>query len=118
MWLRPGLLRVLSHEDEIALRGRADRAKQACLVDCGAWAHHERGGTPMVEDGMGTTRTAVIRTIKDFLAEAHLSERRFGEEAVGDAKVLRRLRGGAGVSLATIERIETYIDARRPMKAA
>ena len=72
----------------------------------------------MVEDGMGTTRTAVIRTIKDFLAEAHLSERRFGEEAVGDAKVLRRLRGGAGVSLATIERIENYIDARRPMKAA
>ena len=72
----------------------------------------------MAEDGMGTTRATLIRTIEGFLADVRLSERRFGEEAVGDAKVLRRLRGGAGVSLATIERIETYIDARRPMKAA
>lgn len=67
---------------------------------------------------MGATRATVIRTIEDFLADVRLSERRFGEESVGDAKVLRRLRGGAGVSLSTIERIESYIDERRTCRLA
>lgn len=67
---------------------------------------------------MGTTRAAVIETIEAFLADTRLSERRFGEEAVGDAKVLRRLRAGAGISLSTIERIESFIDERRPSNLA
>ena len=54
------------------------------------------GSIPLQEVIVGTTRAAVIHTIESFLREASLSERRFGEEAVGDAKVLRRLRAGAG----------------------
>ena len=67
---------------------------------------------------MGQTRSTLITTIEDFIREQGLSERRFGEQAVGDKKVLWRLRHGFGVNLCTIERIEQFIDSRHEVAMA
>ena len=60
------------------------------------------GYLPYGVANMGQTRSTLISTIESFIREQGLSERRFGEQAVGDKKVLYRLRHGYGVNLCTI----------------
>ena len=60
------------------------------------------------------TRAALIDAIERFLAATGMSEGRFGVAAVGDNKLVARLRAGFGVTLTTIERAEAFMAAHRP----
>ncbi|MEQ8251552.1 MAG: hypothetical protein RIB41_09975 [Oceanibaculum nanhaiense] len=60
---------------------------------------------------MFRTRVNIIRSIEAYCAAEGISERQFGIEAVGDHKLLKRLRSGAGVTLTVIEKIEAYIES-------
>lgn len=55
------------------------------------------------------TRQAVLAKIEAFLQRSGMSARRFGIEATGDHKLVKRLRSGAGVTLTVIEKAERYI---------
>ena len=86
-----------------------------CLLYAGVIAHY---GLGILSPGHGETswarhRASVIAGIETFLKTTGIAEHRFGIEAVGDTKVLRRLRRGYGVSLSTIERIESYIEGHQ-----
>jgi hypothetical protein len=45
-----------------------------------------------------------------------MSESRFGYAAVGDKKLVPRLRKGFGVTLRSIERAEQFMDAWQPLR--
>ena len=64
------------------------------------------------------TRSAIVEAIEVFIRETGISASRLGTEAVGDAKFVRRLRDGYGLSLSTIEKAENYMQARRTEKLA
>lgn len=58
---------------------------------------------------MGNTRAEILARIESFLKEKDISEREFGLQAVGNHKFIRRLRGGLGVTLTSIERAEAFM---------
>jgi len=61
---------------------------------------------------MSTIRT-LLSEIDAFLRDAEMAETTFGRHAVNDGKFVGRLREGAGVTVATVERVRAYISAER-----
>lgn len=57
------------------------------------------------------TRTSFLARVDAFLRATGMSSYRFGVEAVGDGKFVRRLRTGSSVTLRLIERAEAFIAA-------
>lgn len=57
------------------------------------------------------TRKHILTRIEAFLARTGISPARFGIEAVGDHKFVKRLSEGAGVTLTSIEKAEAFMDA-------
>lgn len=55
----------------------------------------------------------LLRDIETFIDEAQVSESTFGRLAVNDGKFVGRLREGAGVTVATVERVRAYITEQR-----
>lgn len=57
------------------------------------------------------TRDFILGRIERFMAENSMSEYRFGVEAIGDPKLVSRLRDPkVGVTLRTIEAAERFMD--------
>jgi len=59
------------------------------------------------------TRAALLARIDAFLAERQMTERAFGLTVAHNHKLVSRLRGGYGVTLGTIERINSFIATER-----
>ncbi|WP_431856628.1 hypothetical protein [Azospirillum sp.] len=57
------------------------------------------------------TRDAFRARVEAFLNSSGMSAARFGTEAVGDHKFLKRLTSGAGITLTVIEKAEAYMAA-------
>lgn len=55
----------------------------------------------------------LLADIEVFIGEAQVSETTFGRRAVNDGKFVGRLREGAGVTVATVERVRAYIAEQR-----
>lgn len=55
------------------------------------------------------TRQALLAQIESFLQRTGMSARRFGIEATGDHKLVKRLQSGAGITLTVIEKAERFI---------
>lgn len=58
------------------------------------------------------TRQSLLERIEAFLGRSGLSARQFGLLAAGDHKLVKRLRGGAGVTLTVIEKAERFMTER------
>lgn len=63
------------------------------------------------------TRSQIIFRFESYIRAAKLSERQFGIDAVGDHKLLKRLRDGRGVTLTVIARAEDWI-CQHPVDSA
>ena len=63
-------------------------------------------------------QTELLAEIEAFLPERGISEATFGLRAVNDGKLVPRLRAGATITLATLERVRGYIAAERSRVAA
>lgn len=61
---------------------------------------------------MSTVQT-LLDEIDAFLRGAKMAETTFGRHAVNDGKFVGRLRDGAGVTVATVDRVRAYIVAER-----
>lgn len=60
-----------------------------------------------------STRTQLLERIASFRERHGLTERQFGIEAVGDHRLIRRLRDSeTGVTLTTIDRAESFMSRR------
>ena len=57
------------------------------------------------------TRLQLLERIGAFCSRHAMTERHFGIDAVGDHKLLARLRAGAGVTLTVIEKAEAFMAA-------
>ena len=55
----------------------------------------------------------LLREIEEYLQERKIAETTFGRLAVNDGKFMSRLRGGANMTLATINRARTFITESR-----
>jgi hypothetical protein len=64
------------------------------------------------------TQTQLLSEIEDFLSTRKMAETTFGRLAVNDGKFVSRLRAGANMTLATIERARTHIRERRAASEA
>lgn len=62
------------------------------------------------------TVVALLQVIDRFTGEAGIAESTFGRLAVNDGKFVPRLRNGGGVTVATVERVESFIAERRKDK--
>ena len=60
-----------------------------------------------------STITAVLSEIEAFCKEAGIAEATFSTRAVNDGKFVGRLRGGANVTVALVDRVRAYIAAER-----
>lgn len=56
----------------------------------------------------------LIREIESFCRRAGLAESTFGRLAVGNSKLMSRLRGGRGVTLNTLQRLRDYMRRHEP----
>lgn len=65
-----------------------------------------------------TTIEALLKEIDAFLREAEMAETTFGRHAVNDGKFVGRLREGAGVTVATVDRVRAYIEGQRQKASA
>lgn len=61
-----------------------------------------------------TTHTDLIAEIDAFLARTGMAETTFGRLAVNDGKFVGRIRSGGGLTLATLERVRTFITRASP----
>jgi len=64
------------------------------------------------------TVTALLREIEVFCSEAGIAEATLGTRAAKDGKFVKRLREGAGVTVATVERVRAYMAAERQKASA
>ncbi len=64
-----------------------------------------------------STISDLLADIDAFLREKEMAETTFGRHAVNDGKFVGRLRAGAGVTVATIDRVRAYLDAERQAQA-
>lgn len=55
------------------------------------------------------TRTFFLARVDAYLATAGMTERQLGQQAVGNPKILQRVRRGTHVTTDTIERIERFM---------
>lgn len=60
-----------------------------------------------------STISNLLAEIDAFLRDAAMAETTFGRHAVNDGKFVGRLREGAGVTVATVDRVRAYIAAER-----
>ncbi|GAC1340973.1 MAG: hypothetical protein NVSMB18_12120 [Acetobacteraceae bacterium] len=58
-------------------------------------------------------RSLLLQEIEHFLGESRMTASAFGREAVGDNKFVTRIQRGAGITLSTVERAESFIAAYR-----
>ncbi len=65
-----------------------------------------------------TTIEALLKDIDAFLREAEMAETTFGRHAVNDGKFVGRLREGAGVTVATVDRVRAYMATERQKASA
>lgn len=56
-----------------------------------------------------STISDLLADIESFLREKDMAETTFGRHAVNDGKFVGRLRDGAGVTIATIERVRAFM---------
>lgn len=59
------------------------------------------------------TQAQLLSEIEDFLSTRKMAETTFGRMAVNDGKFVSRLRSGANMTLATIERARMHIRTQR-----
>jgi hypothetical protein len=59
------------------------------------------------------TQAQLLAEIEDFLSTRKMAETTFGRMAVNDGKFVSRLRSGANMTLATIERARVHIKTQR-----
>lgn len=59
------------------------------------------------------TQTQLLSEIEEFLRTRKMAETTFGRMAVNDGKFVARLRAGANMTLATIERARNHIRSQR-----
>lgn len=59
---------------------------------------------------MVTTEQEVLDTIEGYVRARGIAETTFGRLAVNDGKLVGRLRRGEGITLATVRRIQQYIE--------
>lgn len=62
---------------------------------------------------MGAFRALLLTQLTEFLAESGMTASALGRDAVGDNKLVQRIRAGEGITLKTIERLESFMAARR-----
>jgi hypothetical protein len=58
-----------------------------------------------------TPQAQLLAEIETFLATRDIAETTFGLRAVNDGKLVGRLRDGANMTLATVERVRAYMRA-------
>lgn len=63
------------------------------------------------------TRKHILARVEAFLRLHGLTAARFGLDAVGDHKFVKRLTEGAGITLTVIERAEAYMASVAPTDA-
>lgn len=56
---------------------------------------------------------ALLSEIESFCVESGISESTFSRRAVNDGKFVGRLRGGKGITVATVDRVRAYIARER-----
>lgn len=60
-----------------------------------------------------TTIETLLFDIDAFLRDVAMAETTFGRHAVNDGKFVGRLREGAGVTVATVDRVRAYMASER-----
>lgn len=65
-----------------------------------------------------TTIETLLFDIDAFLRDVAMAETTFGRHAVNDGKFVGRLREGAGVTVATVDRVRAYMAAEREKAGA
>jgi hypothetical protein len=65
-----------------------------------------------------TTVEQLLQDIDRHLAVTGVAETTFGRLAVNDGKFVGRLREGAGVTVATVDRVRAYIESERQKASA
>lgn len=64
-----------------------------------------------------STVDTLLAEIDAFLKASDMAETTFGFHAVNDGKFVGRLREGAGITVATVDRVRAYIAAERAKAA-
>ena len=59
-------------------------------------------------------RAAILSKIERYLSASGMGANRFGKDAVGDTKLLRRMRAGGDITLTTAEKIEEFMRINPP----
>ena len=60
-----------------------------------------------------STIASLLSEIETFCAEVKIAEATFGTRAAKDGKFVGRLRRGAGITVATVDRVRAYIAVER-----
>ncbi|WP_439611481.1 hypothetical protein [Reyranella sp.] len=60
-----------------------------------------------------STIATLLADIEEFCREADIAEATFSTRAVNDGKFVKRLRQGANVTVALVDRVRAYMDAER-----
>jgi hypothetical protein len=68
--------------------------------------------------GVMDTQTQLLSEIEDFLSTRKMAETTFGRLAVNDGKFVSRLRAGANMTLATIDKVRAHIKGQIATSAA
>ena len=63
---------------------------------------------------MVSEKNALLEQIEQYCQTANIAESTFGFLAVNDGKLCSRLRGGKDVTLATAQKIQSYISQHTP----
>lgn len=62
-----------------------------------------------------STVADLLTEIDAFIIEAKIAETTFGRRAVNDGKFVGKLRAGAGITVATVDRVRAYIAKQREL---
>ncbi|WP_043284434.1 hypothetical protein [Reyranella massiliensis] len=65
-----------------------------------------------------STVTNLLSEIDAFLGDTGVAETTFGRRAVNDGKFVKRLREGAGITVATVDRVQAYIVEQRKLMSS
>jgi hypothetical protein len=65
-----------------------------------------------------TSKEQLLSDIDAFLEATGMSRTRFGQQAVGDTTIIRRLRAGATCSLDMADRMRAFMRTHRQPEAA
>ena len=70
-----------------------------------------------IEDRMRRMDTELLAEIREFLSSTDMGRSYFGKLACGNSEVVSRLEEGKTVTLATAEKIRSFIASRRSIPA-